>query len=303
MTDSEPKTEKLQKVLARLGLGSRRELETWIAAGRISVNGQRAELGARVSERDIIRVDGRRVGRVGRGGRYDTRGPRTRVLAYHKPPGEVTTRHDPEGRPTVFQALPRLSTGRWIPVGRLDINTSGLLLLTNDGELAHRLMHPSTGVDRHYAVRVLGAVTRDVLQRLRAGVHLEDGAARFETLEDAGGEGVNHWYRATLREGRNREVRRLWESQGVRVSRLIRIGYASVTLPRRLRPGRWEELPAAEVAALRQAAGLEALARAGRGRPGEVGAREKRPRAGAGSPRKREKGGRVKGKPGRPKGG
>ncbi len=256
MSDAQFKTEKLQKVLARLGLGSRRELETWIEAGRVSINGTRAKLGERVAARDVIRVDGRRVGRIGRGGRYETTGPRPRVLAYHKPAGEVTTRRDPEGRPTIYQALPKLPAGRWISVGRLDINTTGLLLLTTDGELAHRLMHPSTGVAREYAVRVFGEVSQEVLDRLRTGVQLDDGWARFETLEDAGGEGMNHWYRATLKEGRNREVRRLWESQGVRVSRLIRTGYASVSLSRRLRPGRWEELPAAEVVALREAVGL-----------------------------------------------
>lgn len=256
MSDSQTKTEKLQKVLARLGMGSRRELEIWIEAGRVSINGTRAKLGERVSERDIIRVDGRRVGRATRGGRYETRAPRPRVLAYHKPAGEVATRRDPEGRPTIYQALPRLTMGRWIAVGRLDINTTGLLLLTTDGDLAHRLMHPSTGVAREYAVRVFGQVSREVLERLRTGVQLDDGWARFETLEDAGGEGMNHWYRATLKEGRNREVRRLWESQGVRVSRLIRTGYASVSLPRRLRPGRWEELRADELAMLREAAGL-----------------------------------------------
>ncbi len=247
-------------------MGSRRELETWIQAGRVSVNGTRACLGARVSELDIIRVDGRRVGFAGRGGRPDTRGPRLRVLAYHKPAGEVTTRRDPEGRPTIYQGLPSLRTGRWIPVGRLDINTTGLLLLTTDGELAHRLMHPSTGVVRQYAVRVFGEVRPEVLDRLRTGVELDHGRARFETLEEAGGEGMNHWYSVTLKEGRNREVRRLWESQGVRVSRLIRTGYGTVGLSRRIRPGRWEELGAEEMAALCQAAGLEPVRREPRGR-------------------------------------
>ena len=286
MPEPETKTEKLQKVLARLGLGSRRELETWIQAGRVSVNGTRASLGQRVSERDIIRVDGRRVGFSGRGGRPDNRGPGLRVLAYHKPAGEVTARRDPEGRPTIYEALPSLRIGRWIPVGRLDINTTGLLLLTTDGELAHRLMHPSTGVVRQYAVRVFGEVRPEVLERLRTGVELDDGRARFQSLEDAGGEGMNHWYSVTLKEGRNREVRRLWESQGVRVSRLIRTGYGSVSLARRLRPGRWEELREEEVAALREVAGLEPV----RHRPPRRGQRKagsgqrpagRRPRAGS----------------------
>ena len=245
-------------MLARLGLGSRRQLETWIEAGRVSVNGKRAKLGDRVSARDLIRVDGRRVAQPGR---EAYRGPRPRVIAYHKPPGEVTTRRDPEGRPTVYQALPRLRSGRWVPVGRLDINTAGLLLFTTDGELAHHLMHPSSAVTREYAVRVFGKVSRDVLERLRAGVELEDGVGRFEIVEDAGGEGANHWYRVTLTEGRNREVRRLWESQGVQVSRLIRTGYGPVGLPRRLRLGRWEELGERELEALRAAAGLSPLKR------------------------------------------
>ena len=240
-------------MLARLGLGSRRQLETWIAAGRVSINGKRAKLGDRVSARDLIRVDGRRVTQSGKEAYRD---PRPRVIAYHKPPGEVTTRRDPEGRPTVYEALPRLRSGRWVSVGRLDVNTTGLLLFTTDGDLAHHLMHPSSGVTREYAVRVFGQVSADVLERLRAGVELEDGVGRFEIVEDAGGEGANHWYRVTLTEGRNREVRRLWESQGVQVSRLIRTGYGPVGLPRRLKPGRWEELGDRELEALREAAGL-----------------------------------------------
>ena len=301
MSDSQANTEKLQKVLARLGMGSRRELETWIEAGRVSINGDRAKLGDRVSERDIIRVDGRRVGQLDGRKRYETRGPRPRVLAYHKPAGEVTTRRDTEGRPTVFAALPRLRLGRWIPVGRLDINTTGLLLLTTDGDLAHRLMHPSTGVAREYAVRVFGEVSREVLERLRTGVELDDGPARFETLEDAGGEGMNHWYRATLKEGRNREVRRLWESQGVQVSRLIRTGYATVRLSRRLRPGRWEELPAQEVAALREAVGLQVPEHdetVNRGKSRKVSGQGKgtRPTGKARGPRREGRGGRRKGK-------
>jgi 23S rRNA pseudouridine2605 synthase len=254
-----PKGERLQKVLAALGRGSRREIETWIEAGRVSINGVRAKLGDRVLDRDLIRVDGHIVRR-----------PRTqrriRVLAYHKPEGEVTARRDPEGRPTVFDHLPPLVGARWIAVGRLDINTAGLLLLTDDGGLAHRLMHPSTQVEREYAVRVLGDVQPEVLERLRAGVELEDGTARFDGIRDAGGQGANHWYHVVLREGRNREVRRLWESQGVRVSRLTRVRYATATLPRGLRPGRWMELSPPATAVLLRAVGLDPE-RAGKPRP------------------------------------
>ena len=244
------KTEKLQKVLARLGLGSRRELEGWIQDGRVSVNGRRAELGDRVSVADIVHVDGRPVGRRGR------QRSRCRVLAYHKPAGELTTRRDPEGRPTVFERLPGLRSGRWISVGRLDINTTGLLLLTNDGELANRLMHPSGEITREYAVRVFGDIGPESLLRLRTGLELEDGPASFDSVTDAGGEGVNHWYRVALREGRQREVRRLWEAVGVKVSRLIRVRYGPISLPRRLPQGHWEELSPSDVAALRTAAGM-----------------------------------------------
>ncbi len=230
-------TEKLQKVLARAGFGSRRELESWIQQGRISINGKVATLGDRVSEKDVIRVDGNVVPREKMGG------DRRRVLMYHKPVGEVSTRSDPEGRPTVFDHLPSLRNGRWVAVGRLDINTSGLLLFTSDGELAHRLMHPSRQVVREYAVRVMGEVQPEMIKRLQEGVELEDGKAHFDSIVDAGGEGANHWYHVTLLEGRNREVRRLWESQGVLVSRLIRVRYGPVTLPRWLRDGKFEDVP------------------------------------------------------------
>ncbi|MGE0081965.1 MAG: 23S rRNA pseudouridine(2605) synthase RluB [Thiohalomonadaceae bacterium] len=251
--------EKLQKVLARAGFASRRELEEWIAAGRISVNGKIATLGDRVGEHDIIRVDGRVVQRA-------RLAPRERrVLIYHKPVGEVCTRSDPEGRPTIFDSLPRLTNGRWVTIGRLDINTSGLLLLTNDGELANRLMHPSSEIEREYAVRVLGEISEEVLERLRSGVELEDGEARFDRLVDAGGEGANHWYHVTLREGRNREVRRLWESQGVAVSRLIRVRYGNVVLPRNLRAGRFTDLKGPELDALLALVGLLGETPAGHG--------------------------------------
>lgn len=245
-------TEKLQKVLARAGFGSRREIESWISEGRISVNGKLATLGDRVSASDVIRVDGHVVSKT----RLE-HSHRCRVLLYHKPVGEVTSRSDPEGRPSVFDNLPGLRNGRWIAVGRLDINTSGLLLFTNDGELANRLMHPSYTIEREYAVRVLGEVVPETLQQLREGVELDDGPARFNAIVDGGGEGANHWYHVTLDEGRNREVRRLWESQGVTVSRLIRVRYGPIAMPRRIRPGRWEELKGEELSLLRQSVGLE----------------------------------------------
>ena len=242
--------ERLQKLLARIGLGSRREIEDWIRQGRVTVNGQAAELGVRVGERDRIRVDGRPV-------RLDQAGirPVRRVLLYHKPVGEVTTRADPQGRPTVFQNLPALKGSRWIAVGRLDLNTSGLLLLTTDGELANRLMHPSHQLEREYAVRVFGEVGAGVLKQLSDGVELEDGPARFVRIKDAGGSGVNHWYHVVIREGRNREVRRLWQHVGISVSRLIRIRFGPVNLPRALRPGRYLELRERAVKALLEAAG------------------------------------------------
>ena len=243
-------SEKLQKVLARAGLGSRRMMEQWIQVGRVTVNGKKAQLGERVTEGDILRVDGRLLTPE------QTTPDRTRVLAYHKPAGEICSRRDPEGRPSLFEHLPRLRKGRWITIGRLDLNTTGLLLLTNNGELANRLMHPSSKIEREYAVRILGEVDDELLKRLRDGVELEDGPARFERLRDAGGSGANHWYHVTLREGRNREVRRLWESQGVTVSRLTRVRYGPVTLRRGLPQGRWDELDDDQIAELLNLAGL-----------------------------------------------
>ena len=252
-------TERLQKVLARAGLGSRREIEDWIRAGRIAVDGIVAELGTQISGNESIHIDGKPL----------TLAPTepTRVIAYHKPVGELTTRQDPEGRPTVFDQLPRLQQGRWIAVGRLDFNTSGLLLLTNDGELANRLMHPSSELEREYAVRVFGEVDGLILERLLEGVELDDGPARFLALRDAGGSGSNRWYHVVLGEGRNREVRRLWESQGVQVSRLIRVRYGPIELGRRLPAGTRRELGADEVAALRTAAGLPPVPKAPRAPP------------------------------------
>lgn len=231
--------EKIQKVLARAGFGSRREIETWIEQGRIKVNQQLAKLGDRVSPEDRIFLDGKPL-RI-------QHAPRMRVIAYHKPVGEVCTRQDPEGRPTIFDRLPRIQNGRWIAVGRLDISTSGLLLLTTDGELANRLMHPSSEIEREYAVRVLGEITPESLQQLQTGVMLDDGMAHFDRILDSGGEGSNHWYHVTLREGRNREVRRLWEAVGMRVSRLMRIRYGNIELGRGLRPGKFRDLASDEL--------------------------------------------------------
>jgi 23S rRNA pseudouridine2605 synthase len=244
--------ERLQKFLARAGYGSRRQIEEWVRAGRISVNGRPAELGLSVGAQDRIEIDGSPVAVA-----VALSNPVPRTILYHKPAGELTTRSDPQGRPTVFDRLPPLKTARWVAVGRLDLNTDGLLLFTTDGELANRLMHPSSEIEREYAVRVLGAVASEALERLQAGVELEDGRAAFTALRDAGGTGVNHWYHVTLKEGRNREVRRLWESQGVKVSRLIRVRFGPIGLPRELRPGRHRELTRPELAALYRAAGLK----------------------------------------------
>jgi len=241
--------ERLQKLLARVGLGSRRQIEDWIRAGRVTVNGVVAELGVQVNGAENIQVDGKRL-------QIRPFGQRRRVLAYYKPVGEMSSRYDPEGRPTIFERLPPVHDSRWIAVGRLDLNTQGLLLLTNDGELANRLMHPSSRIEREYAVRVMGQVSSDMLQRLRDGVTLEDGLARFDEVREAGGEGVNHWYHVILREGRNREVRRLWESQGLAVSRLTRVRYGSVVLRRGLRPGHWDELDEAQIRLLLAEAGV-----------------------------------------------
>lgn len=240
--------ERLQKVLARAGLGSRREIEGWIRAGRIQIDGVVAELGVQVEGHEELLLDGAPL-------KADAPSE-LRVIAYHKPIGELTTRNDPEGRPTIFDQLPRLREGRWISVGRLDINTCGLILLTNDGELANRLMHPSQQLEREYAVRVFGDVDGLILERLIEGVELEDGPARFLALRDAGGSGANRWYHVILGEGRNREVRRLWESQGIQVNRLIRVRYGPIELGRRLPSGHWRDLLPEEMQALQIAAGM-----------------------------------------------
>lgn len=242
-------TQKLQKVLAQAGLGSRRDMEQWIRDGRVSVNGTKAQIGARVGPRDVIQVDGRPV-------RGADSGSPPRVLLYHKPEGEIVSREDPAGRPSVFDRLPQARGAKWLAVGRLDYNTCGLLVLTTAGEVANRMMHPRYGLEREYAIRVRGSLTDAQLARLRSGVELEDGAARCDSVEDAGGEGTNHWYRIVIREGRNRVVRRLFEALGLSVSRLMRVRFGPVMLPPRLRRGQYIELPPREVRDLLASLGL-----------------------------------------------
>ena len=243
--------EKLQKILANAGLGSRRAMEEWIKQGRIRVGDRTATLGDRADATDRIFVDGRPL-KITRTQTYQTR-----VLIYHKPIGEISSRKDPEGRPSVFDRLPKLENERWVSVGRLDINTSGLQLFTTDGELANKLMHPSSGVDREYMVRVLGQATPEQMERLRQGIELEDGPAHFTDIVAGKGEGANRWYYVCLMEGRNREVRRLWESEGFKVNRLKRVRYGPIFIPPRLKQGNWELLEQPEVSALYQAALLE----------------------------------------------
>ncbi len=244
--------EKLQKVLARAGKGSRREIEAMIEKGLVSVDGKMAKLGDRVDVHSgvKIRINGEIVNLT------HAQKEMCRVLMYYKPEGELCTRVDPQGRATVFDRLPRLTGSRWIAVGRLDINTSGLLLFTTDGELANRLMHPSHEVEREYAVRVFGQVDDAMIGRLRRGVQLEDGMANFTSIKAAGGQGMNQWFNVTLMEGRNREVRRLWESQDIQVSRLIRVRYGNIELMKSLPRGGWEEMPLKQVNYLRELVGL-----------------------------------------------
>jgi len=244
----EPEAPKLHKLLAQAGLGSRRELEQWILDGRLAVNGQPAHTGQRVSFGDRLTLDGKPL-------KVRFTPPPARVLAYHKPAGEVVTHDDPQQRPTVFRRLPRLPRGKWQAVGRLDINTEGLLLFTNSGDLANRLMHPRFGVEREYAVRVLGVLEDEQRERLLQGVEIDGQPAALRSIVDGGGEGVNRWYRVVITEGRNREVRKLFEAVGHAVSRLIRIRYGSVVLPRGLRRGVWIDLGPDDVKALRQASG------------------------------------------------
>ncbi len=243
-------TPKLHKVLAQAGLGSRLEMEQLIMEGRISVNNEPAHIGQRIQFGDQIKVNGKPI-------RVRIAPPPPRVIAYHKPVGEVVTHDDPQNRPTVFRKLPRLHQGKWQSVGRLDLNTEGLLLFTSSGELANKLMHPRFGLEREYAVRVLGALSAEEKQKLLDGVELDDGRAQFGSIEDGGGEGANTWYRVTISEGRNREVRRLFESLGHAVSRLIRIRYGAMVLPRGLKRGAFMELDERDIRALMQAAGAE----------------------------------------------
>lgn len=228
--------ERIQKILSRAGYGSRREIERWVAAGEITVNGAVAKPGQAISETDKVVLRGQFIKLSNK------LKARPQVLLYHKQMGEICSRNDPEGRPTVFDNLPKLTSGRWIQVGRLDINTDGLLLFTTDGELANRLMHPSYEVEREYASRILGNVTEEIIENLKKGVMLEDGKAKFNSIKFDGGAGANKWFHVTLKEGRNREVRRLWESQELIVSRLRRIRYANIELKRSLRAGEFEDL-------------------------------------------------------------
>lgn len=234
-------TVKLQKALADAGAGSRREIEAWIAEGRVSVNGEPAHVGQRITAADKVKVGGRLVQIKAAGSRLP------RVLIYHKPEGEIVSRDDPAQRASVFEKLPRIHNGRWIAVGRLDYNSCGLLLFTSSGELANRLMHPRYHLEREYAVRVLGEPAAEAIERLKTGIELDDGLARFTRLLEAGGEGANRWYNVTLSEGRNREVRRMFEAVGVTVSRLMRVRYGPVVLPTNLRRSQWRELEPREV--------------------------------------------------------
>lgn len=254
-----PQTEtpKLHKVLAQAGMGSRLEMEQLIMEGRITVNNEPAHIGQRVQFGDHVKVNGKPI-------RFRIEAPPARVIAYHKPIGEVVTHDDPQNRPTVFRRLPKLFQGKWQSVGRLDLNTEGLLLFTSSGELANNLMHPRFGLEREYAVRVLGALNKEERQKLLAGVKLDDGFAQFGSIEDGGGEGSNCWYRVTISEGRNREVRRMFEAVGHAVSRLIRIRYGAMVLPRGLKRGAWMELDEGDIKSLVQAAGPRRM-------PGEMG--------------------------------
>lgn len=233
-------THKLQKLLAQSGLGSRREMEALIASGQVSINGKIAKLGDRVGSRDLVRVNKRII-------RINTNERLPRVIIYHKPEGEIVSRHDPEGRPSTFDQLPQLKSSRWIAIGRLDFNTSGLLIFTTNGVLANRLMHPRFQVEREYAVRIVGQLTPEQKKQLLTGIELEDGLAKFNNISEQGGEGSNRWYHVMLKEGRNREVRRMFEAVGLMVSRLMRVRFGPVNLSPRLKRGKWYELDESEV--------------------------------------------------------
>ena len=242
--------ERIQKVLAHQGVASRRQVDAMLQQGRITVDGKTAKPGDQIDGREKIALDGKLI----RIAKFESS---PKLLMYHKPVGEVCTRADPEGRDSVFRNLPGLSQGRWVSIGRLDINTSGLILFTNQGELANRLMHPSYEIEREYAVRVHGTVSTEMLQQLKQGVELDDGLARFEEIIDSGGEATNHWYHVILKEGKNREVRRLWEAVGVEVSRLMRVRYDSFSLPKWLKPGKYRFLDDAVIKRLYQKLELE----------------------------------------------
>jgi len=284
-------TPKLHKVLAQAGMGSRLEMEQLIMEGRITVNNEPAHIGQRIQHGDHVKVNGKPI-------RFRLEAPPPRVIAYHKPAGEVVTHDDPQNRPTVFRRLPKLHQGKWQSVGRLDLNTEGLLLFTSSGELANNLMHPRFGLEREYAVRVLGALSNDEKKRLLEGVRLDDGMAQFGSIDDGGGEGANCWYRVTISEGRNREVRRMLEAVGHAVSRLIRIRYGAMLLPRGLKRGAWMELDDSDIQSLHRA-----VARTGDAAGDRDGAADTAGRGGAaggaGANRQRRPGGRG-GAPGRP---
>ena len=264
---------KLHKVLAQAGLGSRLEMEQLILEGRISVNNEPAHIGQRIQYGDLVKVNGKPI-------RVRIEPPPARVIAYHKPAGEIVSHDDPQNRPSVFRKLPRLQHGKWQSVGRLDLNTEGLLLFTSSGELANRLMHPRFGLEREYAVRVLGALSNEEKQKLLDGVALDDGMAQFGSIEDGGGEGSNCWYRVTISEGRNREVRRMMEAVGHAVSRLIRIRYGAMVLPHGLRRGAWIELDEADIRALMKAAGATERSPQTSARPRGRGRPDRSPRTG-----------------------
>ena len=279
---------KLHKVLAQAGMGSRLEMEQLIMEGRITVNNEPAHIGQRIQYGDHVKVNGKPI-------RFRVDAPPARVIAYHKPVGEVVTHDDPQNRPTVFRRLPKLQQGKWQSVGRLDLNTEGLLLFTSSGELANSLMHPRFGLEREYAVRVLGALSNEEKQKLQDGVRLDDGMAQFSAIENGGGEGSNCWYRVTISEGRNREVRRMLEAVGHAVSRLIRIRYGAMMLPRGLKRGAWMELDAGDIQALRRASAVRGAPAAGNGRPMQTDADARGEPSSNNGNRRRRRGGRSGG--------